>query len=292
MNKNVERFLQNAREADVLSEEERSQRKRFWIAVGAFIVILSLITGGIFWLTTLGGEDDKKYNISAQDEAKIKKNVEDFVKESGTWGLKNEKINNGNVMNIWYVVRQELDNNEDYYLSRADNYNNLRDKYIKPNSPAYFTERLTGAWNDTSARDKMASFKISSANADKITNVGYLDGSQDVVATIPVNIRSVETVIMPTATDSSWTGSFNQLSKTFDDRALINISKGAGETEWKITSVNDMTYPFLLSTWEKVGNNYDAQQQNMRKIKTYYGTLGKDYQNGISKGGKEWAQGE
>lgn len=151
-------------------EDEAGQNKRFWIILGAFAALLALIGGLIFWITSKDDPKDSRYSLSKQEKDGISSQAKSFIQQSGTWGLNLSKIDNSNVMNVWYNTRLNTPNNGTFFTDRQTKYNAIRDSLIAPGATIYFDTNSVQQWNDTYSRENMLSFAIQNFQITKMPN--------------------------------------------------------------------------------------------------------------------------
>ena len=264
-------------------EDDAGQNKQFWIIIGAFAAFLSLVGGILLW--SLNRHEEKKdlgYQLSQGDKDSINAQAKKFIEASGTWGLKNDQINDKNVMDVWYLVRLKSPNNEMFYTDRQTQYKSLGDDIMAPGGNISYSGNAVDGWDDDTARSNMMSFKVQGFQVSKMPDRGDSESSEGkIIATVPVSFQSVENSVIPTGTDSAWDGKFKQMQKTFQNTGTLTMVKDkGGNGAWRVRDVQEVNNPFVLVTWDTPNRDYISSQLDMRQIKTYQGTFAKDYYGG------------
>lgn len=247
-----------------ISEESMSnaERRRFYLLSVAVILVAALVTGGLLWLTSRVGDDNIKSAIplTAADQAEGTKISNEFLKQAGTWGLRENTINPDNMQVAHFTVQRNTRTANNYWYSRNENYPTLKEKYIAPEGDLWYSDSMVQNWWDSISREGMASFETLSVTP-KVPDKGsklLIKETEYESMIVPVKYSVRERKYYPTGTDSSWDGTYSIMKRVYEEDAqLILIKTGSG---WKVYQLTGNKYPFLLSTWATPDEDYNDQQ--------------------------------
>lgn len=247
---------------------DNGENRRLWVLIGGAFLVIAVLTAGIMAVTRSTGDkktDAVKVNvpISAEDQNTIKSDTDAFLQASGNFGVRSDNLNADNILNVRYLSDQSsAEDVSTFITTRETSYKNAR-QYIDKDANIYYDSNITGEWSNAFETSQMSTFEIVNSNiqvADKGTYL-TIDGKQRLAASVEATFTSRQTIRSQTKDDPSWDGTFNILSKDFNNN-LVQMTFIQEDGGWKIYGMNPPERQFLLSTWKSPSQDaYGTQEQ-------------------------------
>lgn len=239
----------------MVNEENDGGKNRLTaFIVGVFVIIAVAVAAVIYFVPDEDTDDENiksEVVISEQEKLELESQSSEIMENLGNFGVSSENLTAENALDVEYIINQTPNDAGNLYTSRRNSYDSIRD-YVLKDSPIDYSPKVVSEWTNEEELSGLISYELISENSTVPSKGTTLNiGGKDYdAAYVDVNFTSKETMRQATADDSSWDGSYSVLEKTFPNNTLRFTFVKDGNNEWKLYSLMNLEYKFLLSTWE------------------------------------------
>lgn len=254
---------------------ETSHDKRIIKLIAGVVVVIAVVLGALLWVTrapaeVIPGNVSSIIPLSESDQIASELVATEFIKSSGTFGIKDAELTGDNIRNVSYLLSSQDTSIKKYLTSRKDSYNFLNKTYVYKASPLDYDSRAVAQWKTPTEDRNLTSYQSLNvvAAARSKAQALSIDGKTSNAAEVDVTFDSKETIRLVTANDTTWDGSYSVLEKSFprNKATLLLVKDGS---EWKVYAQSGLQKQFLLSTWSAPDSNaYTDAQTGFTQVST------------------------
>lgn len=242
-----------------MNEEQEKPSVKKTLGIIAGILAAGIIVSVVVLLLLSGNDDDfqGEESLNSEQRRTVEELSEDFIQTAGTFGLNHENYEAEDYLEILQAAFS--DNVEDYFLTRANVYADVKQQFIHDSARVNYPESVPESWEDSVEYDHQAQYGIDEENLN-VTHVSdffVLEGVGEEkyrAVNVDVDYTSIVTERYQTATDISWDGSIEVIQDKIPSHVRI-VYVQTGENTWEIFELREQNNPHTLVTWSNRDTN-------------------------------------
>lgn len=206
---------------------------------------------------------DSNVEITEAEKLEIEGLSESYVREAGTFGVREEQITADNIDEMANLLETDPSSAETYFTPRSLVYEGL-DQFIYENSPLYYSPSVVESWSNEFETISRASFKVDSISSTALDKGAFINvnGANLRSASVNVQFTTKEKMFIEQGSEIGAERSYSVMEKDFDNTATFvfvyeEYEEDADDEDhshgshWKLYNITGLENEFVLASWSE-----------------------------------------